>query len=45
MSNEKKISIQPLKFDEAIADLLKVKPPKPQPKAGKKKAKPTKKAG
>jgi hypothetical protein len=26
MSNEKKISLQPLKFDEAIADLLKVKP-------------------
>jgi hypothetical protein len=28
MSNEKKISLQPLAFDEAITDLLKVKPPK-----------------
>lgn len=31
MSNEKTISLQPLKFEEAISDLLKVKPPKKKP--------------
>ena len=44
MSNEKKISLQPLDFDEAIADLLKVKPPKSQAKARWKARRPTKKA-
>jgi len=29
----------PMKFDEAVADLLKVKPPKPEPKKAKKKPK------
>ena len=41
MSNQKdsELSLKPLKFDEAVTDLLKVKPlPKPKrPKAAKKK--------
>jgi len=44
MGNEKKISLRPLKFDEAIKDILKVKPPKneskPKPKAKNEKPKP-----
>ena len=39
-SDDKKISLRPLKFKEAVADLLKVKPPaKPIKKRTKKKAK------
>jgi hypothetical protein len=30
MSSEKKITLKPLKFEEAIADILKVSPPKPK---------------
>jgi hypothetical protein len=33
MTNKKKLSLRPLKFKEAVADLLKVKPPeKPKKK-------------
>jgi hypothetical protein len=35
-AHEKKLSLRPLKFNEAVADLLKVKPPdKPRNKAKK----------
>ena len=36
MNHEKKISLSPLSFDEAVSDILKVKP---EPKPPKKKAK------
>jgi hypothetical protein len=37
--NEKPISLKPLKFKEAVADLLKVKPPEKPKKAKRKKSK------
>lgn len=36
MPREKPISLAPLKFKEAVADLLKVKPPPPRPNSAKK---------
>jgi hypothetical protein len=36
---EKPITLRPLKFKEAVADLLKVKPPEKPPKPKRKKAK------
>jgi hypothetical protein len=39
MSDEKKISLRPLSFKEAVSDLLKVKPPSKPPKYKKAKSK------
>jgi hypothetical protein len=36
--SEKNISLRPLKFKEAVADLLKIKPPAKPPKKKKKKS-------
>lgn len=45
MGNEKKLSLNPLKCSEAIADLLKVPSPKNKMPKAKKKKSPPKRAG